>query len=131
MLLAIDPKDGVAIYEQICRQVKFAIAAQAFLPGETVPSVRELSRTLAINPNTVARAYRDLQTEGVLVPIRGTGLAVADDADKLCRSERAKLIRQRIRQAFNEARHSQLDADQLKKLVEEELGRITTEAGKK
>ena len=54
MFLAIDPQNGVAIYEQIVRQVNFAVAGEALVSGDLVPSVRELARQLAVNPNTVA-----------------------------------------------------------------------------
>ena len=78
MFFTIDPSNGLAIYEQVVRQVVFAIAAGSLQAGDMVPSVRELARELAINPNTVARAYRQLQDDGVLQSVRGTGLAVAE-----------------------------------------------------
>jgi GntR family transcriptional regulator len=124
MFFSIDPSDGLAIYDQIVRQVKFAVASGAVKPGELVASVRELARELAINPNTVARAYRQLQAEGVLQSLRGTGLAVAGQAAKQCRSERLELIRARFRQVLIEAKQSRLDADELRSLIEQELAAI-------
>lgn len=121
MFVRISFSDGLAIYEQVVRQVKFAVAAAAIKPGEMVPSVRQLARQLAINPNTVARAYRQLQAEGVLQPVRGTGLAVAEGAPQRCRDQRVRLIQQRLRQVLAEARHSGLQAEQLRALVDEEL----------
>ena len=123
MFFDVDPANGLAIYDQIVRQVKFAVAGGAVRTGELVPSVRELARTLAINPNTVARAYRRLQDEGVLEPVRGTGLAVAPGAARTCRAQRTKLIRQRLEQVLAEARQSRLDPDQLRALVERELAK--------
>lgn len=121
MFLSIDPHDGLAIYDQIVRQVKFAVACGALRTGELVPSVRELARELALNPNTVARAYRELQGEGVLSPVRGTGLEVASGAPDRCRGQRLELIRDRLRQVLTEATQSRLDADELRALVEQEL----------
>ena len=121
MFFHVDPTDGLAIYDQVVRQVKFAIAGRVLRPGNLVPSVRELARELAINPNTVARAYQQLQADGVLQTVRGTGLEVAADAVKHCRTERLKLIRTRVAQALAEARQSGLDADELRKLVDTEL----------
>ena len=92
--------------------------------GELVPSVRELARELCINPNTVARAYRELQSDGVLETVRGTGLAVAPGADKQCRTDRVKLIRQSLRQVLVEAWQSRLEAGQLRSLVESELAKV-------
>ncbi|HVX14613.1 MAG TPA: GntR family transcriptional regulator [Pirellulales bacterium] len=121
MFLSIDPHNGLAIYDQIVRQVKFTVACGGLRKGELVPSVRELARELAINPNTVARAYRELQNEGVLAPVRGTGLEVAEGAQARCRSQRLELIRARLRQVLTEAVQSQLDLDELRSLVAREL----------
>ena len=106
------------------RQVKYAVAHETIKPGELVPSVRELAKELAINPNTVARAYRELQSEGVLDSVRGTGLAVTSAARKRCQDERVKLLRGRLRQVLTEAKHSQLDGTELREIVEEELARL-------
>ena len=124
MFLHVDPSNGLAIYDQIVRQIKFAVAGGALPPGEMAPSVRELARELAVNPNTVARAYQQLQTEGVLDSVRGMGLAVASGADKRCRSERLKLVQSRLREVLVEARHGGLELDDLKKLIEEELASV-------
>jgi GntR family transcriptional regulator len=127
MFLQIDFQNGLPIYEQVVRQVKFAIAGQDFKEGELVPSVREIARELAINPNTVARAFRQLQTDGVLEPVRGTGLAVANGAAERCRKERVELIRARFTQVLSEAMQSRLDPDDLRKLVERELSAVKPE----
>ncbi len=121
MFFSIDPANGVAIYEQVVRQVLFAVAAGVIRPGELVPSVREVARELAINPNTVARAYRRLQDEGLLEPVRGTGLAVASGAPERCRQKRLELVRARLQQVFQEARQSRLEPNELRALVESEL----------
>jgi len=131
MFLSIDPHNGLAIYDQIVRQVKFAVACGALRKGELVPSVRELARELAINPNTVARAYRELQGEGVLSPVRGTGMEVADGADRRCRGQRLELIRARLRQVLVEAIQSQLEASELRSLVEQELAAAEKQAVKR
>ncbi len=75
--------------------MKFAVAAGVLRPGELVPSVRELSRQLVVNPNTVARAYRELQNEGLIEPVRGTGLQVAEGAIERCRQARGEFVRGR------------------------------------
>ena len=93
MFFQIDFQNGLAVYDQVVRQVKFAVAAKLLAEGSMVPSVRELAGELAINPNTVARAYRQLQDDGVLSPVRGTGLAVAAGACGRCQSERLELVR--------------------------------------
>jgi GntR family transcriptional regulator len=121
MFFQIDFGDRLAIYDQVVRQIKFAVAGRVLREGELVPSVRELARELTINPNTVFRAYRQLQDEGVLSAVRGTGLAVAAGAAKRCRGQRIELIRARLEQVFAEARQSRIDPEQLRALVEQEL----------
>lgn len=124
MFFRIDASNGLAIYDQIVRQVKFAVAGEALAAGELVPSVRELSRDLAVNPNTVARAYRELQSEGILAPIRGTGMEVTREAPKRCAQERVSLIRERLRSVLQEACRSRLDLEEIRMLVDEELARL-------
>ena len=121
MFIHVDPSNGLAIYDQIVRQVKFAVAAGALVPGELAPSVREMARDLAVNPNTVARAYRQLQTDAVLAPVRGTGLAVADGAPQRCREQRVQLIGERLRHVLAEATQSGLTSSQIRSLIDTEL----------
>ena len=124
MFLNINPSNGIAIYDQVVRQVKFAVAQGAVKPGNLVPSVREMARELAINPNTVARAYQQLQVDGVLEQVRGMGLEVAADAVKQCKTERQQLIQDRIREALVEAKQSGLDGDVLRQIVEKQVASV-------
>ncbi len=130
MFFHIDPHNGLAIYDQIVRQIKFAVAGGVLRSGQLVPSVRELARELAINPNTIARAYRQLQDDRVLEAVRGTGLEVATGAAERCRSDRLKLIRARLRQVLAEANQSRLESRELRELVDKELSAVERE-GKK
>ncbi len=124
MFFSVNPANGLAIYEQVVRQVTFAVAGEVVKPGELVPSVREVARELTINPNTVARAYRQLQADGVLEPVRGTGLAVASGADGRCREKRRQFIRIRLQQVLLEAKQSRLDDREIRDLVAKELAAI-------
>ena len=121
----INTNNGIPIYEQIARHVKFAVANSSLQIGERVPSVREMAAKLAVNANTVARAYRDLQADGVLLPIRGTGLAVTPEAPEKCRAERLEMIRERLRSVLAEAHHNQITADEIRSLVEAELAALS------
>ena len=122
MFFRIDPDNGVAIYDQIERQVKYAVAKEALRPGDLVPSVRELAVTLAVNPNTVAKAYRDLQNDGVLETLRGEGLRVTRQAGERCRRERVKLLKERMKAVVVEARQSGLLEEEFFALVDELWG---------
>lgn len=124
MFFAINPHSGLAIYEQIIRQMKFAVANRVLRPGELVPSVRELARRLAVNPNTVARAYRELQAQSILEAVRGTGLQVTASAPKQCEEQRIGLIRERLRGVLREARQSGLAQAELKRLFNEEVANL-------
>ena len=120
ILLDLNATDERPIYSQIADRVMFAVAAGVLRPGELVPSVRELSKQLVVNPNTVARAYRDLQTDGLLEPVRGTGLQVAEGASERCRAARREHVRQRLRSAIEEAVRSEMDRDEIDSILREE-----------
>lgn len=124
MFFSIEPNNGVAIYDQIVRQVKFAIAEGTLRPGQLVPSVRALSQQLTINPNTINRAFQQLQADGVLESLRGRGLAVRADAAAGCVSARRSLIADRLRGVLSEALHAGLSADELRQLLDDELSRL-------
>ena len=124
MHLHLDTSNGIPIYEQIVRHVKFAVANRMLQVGEHVPSVRDMATRLAVNPNTVARAYRDLQAAGILTPIRGTGLAVTPEAPDRCQSERLDLIRGRLQSVLSEAWQHGIADIELRTLFEDELARL-------
>jgi len=130
MFFSIDADNGVAIYEQIVRQVKFAIANGVLVPGQLLPSVRTLAVKLAINPNTVAKAFQQLQSDGVVVPLRGKGLAVRDEAVEPCRVARREILEDRIRTAIAEALHGGLSTKEVRRLVLDQIqaldGNVTT-----
>jgi GntR family transcriptional regulator len=117
----INTSNGVPVYEQIARQIVFAVANRGIETGQLVPSVRNLSRELAVNPNTVARAYRQLQDQGVLETVRGEGLVVTKGAAVKCKSTRKKLIGDRILSVLQEARQSQLTEDDIKSIFADSL----------
>ena len=123
MIFRLNSQDDRPIYVQIAEQVTFAVAAGTLRPGELVPSVRELSKQLVVNPNTVARAYRELQGKRLLEPVRGTGLQVAEEAPSRCRDDRRELVRQRLRNAIDEARRSDLDPHEIESILREEWAR--------
>ncbi len=124
MFFSIEPNNGVAIYEQVVRQVKFAIAEGTLRPGQLLPSVRTLSQQLTINPNTLNRAFHQLQADGALESLRGRGLAVRADAHQVCVEARRELITDRIRATLAEALHAGLTATEIRELTDRELGQL-------
>jgi GntR family transcriptional regulator len=121
MLITVQADGPVPIYEQIVAQVIYSVAAGSLEVGTFIPSVRELAEQLLVHPNTVARAFQELERGGVVVPRRGRGMEVAEQAPAACRARRQDLVRQRIRQALREAVASALPAEEVRRLVDEEL----------
>lgn len=123
MLIKVDLADSTPVYVQIMSQTKYAIATGLRRAGERVPSVRELAVETRVNPNTVARAYRELEREGILEMRRGLGLFVTADAPKICRRDRKAIVAGKVGQALREAVQAQLSEQEIRDLVESELGR--------
>lgn len=124
MFVQINTNNGVPVYDQIARQVKFAVADGALAPGELIPSVRELARELAINPNTVARAYRELQREDIIESVPGTGLGVRSGARRVCQVQRRELIREQVNQTMQAALDAGFALEEVKTIVDNELKRL-------
>ncbi|UCH84777.1 MAG: GntR family transcriptional regulator [Candidatus Latescibacterota bacterium] len=92
--ISIDIKSGVPFYRQIIEQIKFAIARGDIEPGDRLPTVRQLAVDLSINPNTVVRAYRELEIEGVLDTQQGSGTFVGHEKPDVDRLERQRMLDQ-------------------------------------
>ena len=100
------------------------MAAGTLPVGTFIPSVRELAEKLVVHPNTVARAFQELERMGVVAARRGRGMEVTVEAPTGCRARRQELVRSRIRQALQEAAASVLSPEEIRSLVEEELARV-------
>ena len=123
MFFSIDADGELPIYEQIVRQVKLAVADGILVGGQMVPSVRQLAAELAINSNTIARAYQELQSDEVLEPLRGRGMVVRRDAVDRCTSARNSLVADAVGRALADALSGGMTPDELRELFEAELHR--------
>ncbi|MFC1790996.1 GntR family transcriptional regulator [Gemmatimonadota bacterium] len=94
MQISIDQKSGVPLYRQIIESVKFAVARGALTPGDRLPTVRQLAVDLEVNPNTVIRAYREMEIEGVLDTQQGSGTFVTDLRPEVDALERRRMLDQ-------------------------------------
>ncbi len=121
MFFSIDTAGDVPIYEQIVRQVKLAVADGVLVGGQMVPSVRQLAGELAINPNTIARAYQELQSDKVLEPLRGRGMIVRRDATARCTKARNSLVADGVRRALMDALAGGMTPDELREIFEAQL----------
>jgi GntR family transcriptional regulator len=88
----LDLKSGVPVYRQLIDQVLGAIAAAALSPGDRLPTVRQVAVDLAINPNTVVRAYKELEIRGVLTTQQGTGTFISNQKVKVNEVERQRRL---------------------------------------
>jgi GntR family transcriptional regulator len=118
-------RSGVPVYLQIVQQVKAAAASGALKPGDSLPSVRSLAEELRINRNTTARAYGELETEGVIEIRQGSGCFVkANGASPLRRSARSERLAEELDAVIVQAHHLQISDDDLRELLEERLSNL-------
>jgi GntR family transcriptional regulator len=119
MQIQIQAQGGVPIYLQVMQQIKYLVASGRLQPGDELPSIRTLAEQLIVNPNTIARAYRELETAGVVEKRRTAGTFVAEAGSPLARKERLRLLRQRVDQLLVEAFQMGFELDEVLKLVEQ------------
>lgn len=118
-MLVIDHQNPLPLYQQIVNGIKTAIARGDLTPGDALPSVRELAQLLTINPNTVARAYRELHQAGVIHVRQGKGARVCSPPPAP-ENEQLEQIRDRLRRLLADAYHQGVTSDQLLELLDQE-----------
>lgn len=117
MQIQIDAADGIPIYLQLIQQIKYLIATGRLTASDQLPSVRKLSEQLVINPNTVARAYRELEMMGVLATRPGAGVFVSPSASPLAKREQHQLLIEKIDSVLVEAKHLEINTEGVVQLV--------------
>jgi GntR family transcriptional regulator len=121
MFVQINFKSGLPIYLQIVEQIKAAAASGALQAGEALPSIRPLAEELRVNRNTVAKAYSELESLGIIETLPGRGCFVKENHSALRKDARRKLLTDDIDRAVVQAHHLQVDHDEFLKLVGERL----------
>lgn len=121
MLSSIDIHSSVAVYIQIENHIQFAIASGKLKPGDQLPSVRELSERLGVNPNTVAKAYRDLEVMGLLYTRRGMGVFVNKGIEAKCREECRKRIITRLHEVVAESKAAGMNKKDIMEIVDKSM----------
>jgi GntR family transcriptional regulator len=119
MYVSVDHKSRVPLYVQLKEQLHLAVATGVLRPGDQLPTVRDLAVRLRVNPNTVARVYRELQAEGLFVSRQGSGTFVADDARAVGQAEGRAILRQRLAEAASLAHSLDLSAAELRRLTDD------------
>ena len=130
-MIRLNPASGTPLYFQLFEHLKHSIETGAVKPGEQLPSVRKMAEELLINPNTVVRAYRDLESEGIVELRHGSGVFVAESV-----SARTELMRKAgpiMRTAVDRLEALDLAEDDIRRLMENELGlrRTARQMGKR
>ena len=122
MLFSLNFKSGLPVYLQLAEQVKAAAASGALRPGEPLPGIRPLAEELRVNRNTVAKAYAELEAQGVVENVQGKGCFLADGrASPLRKEARHRLLVREIDQAVVQAHHLQVPPAEFLALVRERL----------
>ena len=121
MLFRTNPSLGVPIYLQLMEQVKHAIETGALRPGEQLPGIRPLAEELVINPNTVAKAYRELEHEGVLELRHGAGAFVSPNAGTRKLTTKLRAGQSVVAAAVEQLRGRGLSDEEIRRLFEAEL----------
>ena len=122
MDITISLTDGVPIYKQIINQIKYLAASGALAPGEELPPIRTLALQLKVTPNTIVRAYDELEAAGVMHKRRGSGSFVSEvQQSRLADAERQRIIEQRIDALLAEARQLNFTEDDVLRVIRERL----------
>ncbi len=124
MHLHISTTSGKPIYLQIVEQVKHLIAAGRLQPDRELPPVRTLAQQLLINPNTVARAYRELEAAGLVYKRQGVGTYISDAGSPLARNTRRRMLAERIDALLAEAEQMDFSLADVTGLLEERHARL-------
>jgi GntR family transcriptional regulator len=121
MMLQIDFKSGKPVYLQLVDQIRYAAASGGLRPGEPLPSIRPLAEELRVNRNTVAKAYTELESQGIIETIPGKGCFLKENHSPFTKPVRQKLLLKEVDEAVVTAHHMQVDRDTFLALVKERL----------
>jgi GntR family transcriptional regulator len=121
MLLQINYKSGKPVYLQVVDQIKAAAASGVLKPGEALPCIRPLAEELRVNRNTIAKAYSELESLGVIETLPGKGCFLKENHSPLRKDVRRKMLIEEIDQAIVQTHHLQVSRDEFLELVHERL----------
>ena len=119
--MRIDPKSHVPIYLQIAEGIRAAVAAGVYRPGEALPSLRVLAIDIQVNPNTVQRAYDELEREGLVHSRRGKGIFVAQQGVASAQSRAMEAVRKALQEGVRIGQAAGMDAGQIREIFETAL----------
>lgn len=129
MIFVVDTSSSIPVYAQIVEQVKHAIATGVLQPGDGLPSLRETSLKLKINPLTVSKAYKQLESEGILITLHGTGSFIADGVKGVAMEYARQTLSQAINRLLRDASQLDVSGDELIELIKQRLSSTNTPPG--
>ncbi len=130
-MIKIDLNSSVPIYAQIFDQIKRNIALGILKTGDKLPSVREMSASLLINPNTIVKIYTELERESIIYTKKGVGSFVSEQTLKLIAPRRKKIICEMIEKAFIESVHLGMTADDFEKISKDKINELVSDKNKR
>lgn len=116
---SLDPTNGVPIYRQVIRQIEYAILSERMKPGDRLPTIRSLAVALKINPNTIAKAYNELEIRGILVTQVGSGTYISDKKPSPDDDGRKQKIQEVLSRFMQEMKGLGVDKRELLSLIGE------------
>jgi len=119
--IQIDPHTGVPVYRQIMDQIKYYQTSGMLKAGHQLPSIRELSKTLAVNPTTITKAYNELKHEGIIEMRKGKGAFLLAPKKSISQEERKRVLTRMARQIAVEAKQMGASAQLVKEIIDEAL----------
>ena len=131
MDINLNLSDGVPIYRQIVNQVKYLVASGLLQPGEELPPIRTLALQLKVTPNTIVKAYDELESSGVIHKRRGSGTFVSETRSLLATRERRRIVEQRIDALLAEAHQLNFTTDDVLRMFRERLQAMQSGHGSK
>jgi GntR family transcriptional regulator len=121
MMFQIDFKSGKPVYLQLADQIRYAAASGSLRPGDPLPSIRPLAEELRVNRNTIAKAYTELESQGVIETLPGKGCFLKENHSPFTKQVKNKLLLAEIDEAVVMAHHLQVDREKFLALVKERL----------
>ena len=118
-MISIDPRSSIPIYEQIIQNTKEAILKNLISPGEKLPSIREMASILLTNPNTVSKAYSELERQNIIETLRGKGTYICENVIEKLREEKMQALVENLKDIIQEAKSLEFSEDKLCNLIKD------------
>ncbi|MFY4774494.1 GntR family transcriptional regulator [Metabacillus sp. RGM 3146] len=118
-MIQIDPRSSTPIYEQVVQQMKELCLKGALKPGDKLPSVRELSTIIVANPNTVGKAYKELEREGIIETLRGRGTYVSETAAKKLDEGKIEMLKDQLKTLIVDAVYAGIDINEIHEWIDD------------